>query len=139
MVVQECMDGGGWRQAHGICEWQFCLLGDTSPCMAEVAPLEVIQHDVFREWLLGLRDAKARARITVRIRRLELGNPGEIKSVGGSVSEMKIDYGPGYRMYSTTVGAKIVILLCGGDKATQDRDIENAKAMVAAVRKEMKQ
>jgi putative addiction module killer protein len=105
--------------------------------MAEVIPLEVIQHDVFREWLLNLRDDRARARITVRIRRLELGNPGEVKSVGGGVSEMKIDYGPGYRMYSTAVGAKTVILLCGGDKTTQGRDIENAKAMVEAVRKEM--
>ena len=72
--------------------------------MAEVIPLEVIQHDVFREWLLNLRDDRARARITVRIRRLELGNPGEVKSVGGGVSEMKIDYGPGYRIIHRSGG-----------------------------------
>jgi putative addiction module killer protein len=105
--------------------------------MAVVTPLEVIQHDVFREWLLELRDDKARARIAVRIRRLELGNPGEVKPVGGGVSEMKIDYGPGYRLYFIAMGTKTVILLCGGDKATQDRDITNAKAMVPAVRKEI--
>jgi putative addiction module killer protein len=89
------------------------------------------------KWLLDLRDDKAHARIAVRIQRLELDSSGEVKPVGGGVSEIKIDYGPGYRLYFIAMGTKTVILLCGGDKATQDRDIANAKAMVSAVRKEM--
>jgi putative addiction module killer protein len=125
------------RPSPRIIQLHLCLPWDTLLGMAMVTPLEVIQHDVFREWLLDLRDDKARARIAVRIRRLELGNPGKVKPVGGGVSEMKIDYGPGYRLYFIAMGTKTVILLCGGDKATQDRDIADAKAMVPAVRKEM--
>lgn len=105
--------------------------------MAVVTPLEVVQHDVFREWLLDLRDDKARARIVARLRRLELGNPGDVKSVGGGVSEIRIDYGPGYRLYFIAVGTKVVVLLCGGDKGTQDRDIANARAMISTVRREI--
>ena len=92
--------------------------------------VEVRQTDVFTDWFAGLRDRQARARITVRIRRLSLGNPGDVKPVGSGVSEMRIDYGPGYRVYFTQRGEVVVILLCGGDKRTQDRDIAHAIAMV---------
>ncbi|TMJ50990.1 MAG: type II toxin-antitoxin system RelE/ParE family toxin [Alphaproteobacteria bacterium] len=88
--------------------------------------VEVRQTDVFTDWFAGLRDRQARARITVRIRRLSLGNPGDVKPVGSGVSEMRIDYGPGYRVYFVRRGDTVVILLCGGDKRDQDRDITRA-------------
>jgi putative addiction module killer protein len=88
--------------------------------------IEVRQTDVFTDWFAGLRDREARARITVRIRRLSLGNPGDVKPVGSGVSEMRIDYGPGYRVYFVRRGDTVVILLCGGDKRNQDRDIARA-------------
>jgi putative addiction module killer protein len=89
--------------------------------------IEVRQTEVFAAWFDQLRDTQARARITVRIRRLSLGNPGDAKSVGGGVSEMRIDYGPGYRLYFTRRGNALVVLLCGGDKKTQGRDIALAQ------------
>ena len=92
--------------------------------------IEVRQTDAFAAWFEGLRDRQARARIVARIRRLSLGNPGDVKPVGSGVSEMRIDYGPGYRVYFTQRGEVVVILLCGGDKRTQDRDIAHAIAMV---------
>ena len=95
--------------------------------------LEVRQTDVFTAWFAGLRDRKARARITARIRRLSLGNPGDVKSVGGGVSEMRIDYGPGYRVYFVGRGDVVVILLCGGDKRRQDRDIARALELAKEV------
>ena len=104
--------------------------------MVEVVPLEVIQHDVFRNWLLDLRDGRARARIAMRVRRLEMGNPGAFKPLGDGVAEMKIDYGPGYRVYYASMRTTIVILLCGGDKSTQDQDIKRAQELVLTVRKE---
>lgn len=88
--------------------------------------IEVRQTDVFAEWFAELRDREARARITVRIRRLSLGNPGDVKPVGSGVSEMRIDYGPGYRVYFVGRGETVVILLCGGDKRNQDRDVARA-------------
>lgn len=88
--------------------------------------IEVRQTEVFAEWFAGLRDRTARARITVRIRRLSLGNPGDVRAVGGGVSEMRIDYGPGYRVYFVWRGDTVVVLLCGGDKRRQDRDIARA-------------
>jgi putative addiction module killer protein len=91
--------------------------------------IEVRQTAVFRAWVTGLRDLKARARIAVRIDRLAKGNPGDVQSVGGGVSELRIDYGPGYRLYFTRQGALLVILLCGGDKSSQDRDIRQAKVL----------
>jgi putative addiction module killer protein len=78
--------------------------------------IEVRQTDVFADWFAGLRDREARARINVRIRRLSLGNPGDVKPVGGGVSEMRIDYGPGYRLYFVRRGDALVVLLSGGDK-----------------------
>ncbi|MGX7705320.1 type II toxin-antitoxin system RelE/ParE family toxin [Methylobacterium sp. Gmos1] len=84
---------------------------------------------VFRAWIVGLRDERARLRIDTRIRRLSLGNAGDAKSVGDGVSELRIDYGPGYRVYFMQRGPEIVILLCGGDKRTQDKDILAAKRL----------
>lgn len=88
--------------------------------------IEVRQTDVFAEWFEELRDREARARITARLRRLSLGNPGDVKPVGAGVSEMRIDYGPGYRVYFVGRGETLIILLCGGDKRRQDRDIARA-------------
>lgn len=106
--------------------------------MAEVSLLKVLLHDEFKEWLTTLRDPRARAQVAVRLRRLELGNPGEFKPLGGGVTEMKINYGPGYRVDHTSIGTQIVVVLCGGDKTKQDSDIAKAKAMVETVRQEMK-
>jgi len=91
--------------------------------------IEVRQTTIFARWLSDLRDDDARARIFVRIRRLELGNPGDVKAVGAGVSELRIAYGPGYRMYFIRQGNTVVVLLCGGDKSTQRRDIALAKKM----------
>jgi putative addiction module killer protein len=91
--------------------------------------IDVRQTILFAEWMNGLRDMRATARITVRIRRLSLGNFGDVKSIGSGVSELRIDYGPGYRVYFMRRGAALVILLCGGDKRTQDRDILKAKEL----------
>jgi putative addiction module killer protein len=95
---------------------------------------DIRQTDVFARWLAGLRDDRAQARINARIRRLSLGNPGDVKPVGGGVSEMRIDYGPGYRVYFTQRDATIVILLVGGDKKTQDKDIAAARAIARELR-----
>ncbi len=84
----------------------------------------------FIDWLTALSDVQARARIAKRIDRIAAGNLGDAKSVGDGVSELRFAFGPGYRVYFTMRGAVIVILLCGGDKGSQQRDIERAKAMV---------
>ncbi len=96
--------------------------------------IQLRQTDVFREWLRDLRDDKALARIILRMRRLEQGNPGDAKSVGAGVMEMRIDYGPGYRVYYVQRGPIVVVLLCGGDKRTQARDIRRAKALAEELR-----
>jgi putative addiction module killer protein len=88
--------------------------------------IEVRQTDEYADWYKSLRDREARARINTRIRRLSLGNPGDVKPVGEGVSELRIDYGPGYRVYFVQRGEALVILLAGGDKRTQDRDIKTA-------------
>jgi putative addiction module killer protein len=95
--------------------------------------LEVRQTDVFAAWFAGLRDRKARARINARIRRLSLDNPGDVKPVGSGVSEMRIDYGPGYRIYFVRRGEALVSLLCGGDKRRQDHDIARALELTKEV------
>jgi putative addiction module killer protein len=88
--------------------------------------LEIFRSETFDSWLRELRDIRARARIEARILRLSEGNPGDVKSLGSGVSEMRIDYGPGYRVYFTRRGPLVVLLLCGGDKRTQDADIKRA-------------
>lgn len=92
---------------------------------------EIRQTDAFAKWYRGLRDQRAKARIDVRIRRLELDNPGDVKPVGEGVSEMRIDAGPGYRVYFTRQGERIIILLCGGTKKRQDADVATAKKLAA--------
>lgn len=94
---------------------------------------EVRQTDEFRAWLAGVRDDKAVARIGGRIRRMEQGNPGDVKSIGRGLFEMRIDYGPGYRVYYVRRGQIVVVLLCGGDKRGQQRDIRRARALAATL------
>ena len=91
--------------------------------------IEVRETDEFREWFEGLRDLTAQMRIGIRIRRVSLGNFGDAKSVGDGLFELRIQYGPGYRVYYARQGDTVVILLAGGDKSTQRRDIERAKAL----------
>jgi putative addiction module killer protein len=95
--------------------------------------VEVRQTDLFKDWFAGLGDANARRRIAQRIVRLQSGLLGDVKPVGEGVSELRIDYGPGYRLYFGRRGTDIVILLCGGDKRTQARDIIRAKTLSAEV------
>ncbi|HEX5958040.1 MAG TPA: type II toxin-antitoxin system RelE/ParE family toxin [Hyphomicrobiaceae bacterium] len=90
---------------------------------------QVVRTDVFDEWLRALRDVKGRARIDMRIRRLADGNPGDVRPVGKGVSELRIDTGPGYRVYYASRGDALIVLLAGGDKASQPRDIEKALAL----------
>ena len=92
--------------------------------------IEVRQTTVFRDWLDGLTDGRAAQRIAQRIVRLQAGLIGDARSVGDSVSELRIDHGPGYRLYFVRKGLVVIILLCGGDKASQKRDIKRAKALV---------
>jgi putative addiction module killer protein len=88
--------------------------------------IEIRQTIVYSQWFSGLRDRQARARILARIRRLSLGNPGDVRPVGEGVSELRINYGPGYRVYFAQHGQTLVILLAGGEKHTQDRNIKTA-------------
>jgi putative addiction module killer protein len=88
--------------------------------------LEVRETEVYARWFARLRDIEAKARIQTRIRRLALGNPGDVGAVGQGVSELRIDYGPGYRVYFVQQGNTLVILLAGGDKSTQQQDIRIA-------------
>lgn len=88
-----------------------------------------LETEVFTAWLDKLRDGRARVRIVERLRRFSGGNPGDVKAVGEGVSELRIDYGPGYRVYFCVRGDIVIILLCGGDKASQDRDIKRAKVL----------
>lgn len=88
--------------------------------------IEIRKTEKYAQWLDGLRDINARARIQARIERMAAGNAGDVKPVGEGVSELRIDYGPGYRVYFTKRGQKLVILLAGGDKSTQVADIKSA-------------
>ncbi|WP_086135698.1 type II toxin-antitoxin system RelE/ParE family toxin [Methylocaldum sp. SAD2] len=93
--------------------------------------MELIKSSTFDHWLRGLKDRRAVARIQARLDRLASGNPGDIKPVGEGISEMRINYGPGYRVYFMQRGPVVVVLLCGGDKSSQDRDIACAKVIAA--------
>ena len=88
--------------------------------------VEILKTDTFAKWLDGLRDVRARARVLVRIQRLALGHTGDVKPVGEGVSELRIDCGPGYRVYFRRRGRTIIVLLAGGDKRSQTRDIKTA-------------
>ena len=98
--------------------------------------IEIRQTDVYAQWLDKLRDRQAKARIAIRIRRLSLGNPGDVRPVGGGVSELRIDYGPGYRVYFLKQGAALVVLLAGGDKSSQADDIRKARNLARILAKE---
>lgn len=87
--------------------------------------------DEFSAWLRDLRDMRARAKVLARIDRLSLGNPGDVAPVGDGISEMRIHYGPGYRVYYIQRGEEIVVLLCGGDKSSQNSDIRAAKKLAS--------
>ena len=90
---------------------------------------EIIQSETFNRWRSGLRDRQALARINARIRRLADGNPGDVKPVREGISELRIDHGPGYRVYFVRRGPLVIVLLAGGDKRSQDADIERAIAI----------
>jgi putative addiction module killer protein len=98
-----------------------------------ITMIEIRQTDVYASWFANLDDRQARARIDVRIRRLSLGNPGDVKPVGEGVSELRINYGPGYRVYFVQRGQQLVILLAGGDKRTQEKDIQTALELARMV------
>lgn len=91
--------------------------------------LELRKTDRFDAWLRGLKDLRARAKVQARLDRLALGNPGDVRPVGQGLSELRIDYGPGYRVYYVRHGEAVIVLLCGGDKRTQSRDIKLAQEM----------
>ena len=93
----------------------------------------VRQTATFADWFAALRDDLAKSRIAARIVRVEAGNFGNCKSVGGGVSELRVDVGPGYRVYFTQRGGELVILLCGGDKASQQRDIAKARTLASGL------
>ena len=91
--------------------------------------MQVEQTEIYSSWFDQLRDRRARARITTRIQRLQAGNPGDVEPVGEGVSELRIHYGPGYRVYYCRRGESVIVLLAGGDKDSQDRDIQMAKKL----------
>jgi putative addiction module killer protein len=95
--------------------------------------IEIRQTAVFSDWFENLRDRQARSRIDVRIRRLSIGNPGDVEPAGEGVSELRVDYGPGYRVYFVRRGPALVILLAGGDKRTQNRDIRRAIELARSI------
>ena len=96
--------------------------------------VEVRQTERFARWLEDLRDLRARARVQARIERLIGGNPGDIRPVGSGVSELRINYGPGYRVYFQEKGSTLIILLAGGDKASQPRDIDEALSLARQIK-----
>jgi putative addiction module killer protein len=96
----------------------------------------ILLTGVFRKWRDSLRDSKAKAAIARRIDRLALGNAGDAKAVGEGVSELRIDHGPGYRLYFMRSGEMVIVLLCGGDKSTQARDIAKAKEIAESFKEE---
>src|SRR5580658_1452455 len=98
--------------------------------------IEFKQTETFRKWRARLKDERARALIASRLDRLAFGNAGDVKPVGQGISELRIDYGPGYRVYFMRRGKEIIILLCGGDKDTQENDIKTAKRLAKEWRDE---
>jgi putative addiction module killer protein len=101
------------------------------------AVFEIRQTDQFSAWFKGLRDRKARSRILVRVDHLALGHAGDVRPVGEGVSELRIDHGPGYRVYFVRGGPVLIVLLAGGDKGSQDRDIRSALALARSLAREV--
>ena len=95
--------------------------------------IEILQTEYYVKWFEKLKDRKARAKITIRIRRVSLGNLGDVKPVGEGISELRVDYGPGYRIYFTQKGNQLIILLVGGNKTTQANDIKKAKKIALEI------
>jgi putative addiction module killer protein len=95
--------------------------------------IDVRETETFSEWLSGLRDVRAKAEVARRVRRLALGNPGDVKPVGGGVSELRIHFGPGYRVYYVQRGDLLIVLLCGGDKGSQAKDVALALTLAKEV------
>lgn len=95
----------------------------------ETRKRKALQFDEFKEWLSSLRDSRAKAKVTLRVRQMEAGNLGDVEPIGEGISEARIHYGPGYRLYFIEEGPVIIILLCGGNKNSQKRDIKQAKAL----------
>lgn len=93
----------------------------------------VLTTEEYRVWFEQLRDRAAQIRITARLKRVEQGKLGDAKAVGGGVSELRLDHGPGYRLYFTRRGHEVIVLLCGGDKSTQTRDISTARDLAASL------
>ena len=91
--------------------------------------VEIEQSEEFESWIHQLRDLRAQLRIRARIERISMGNPGDVKSVGEDIREMRVDYGPGYRVYFLQRGEILIVLLCGGDKSSQDSEIKQAKSI----------
>ena len=98
--------------------------------------VEIRQTECFGQWLEDLRDLRAKARVQARIERLIGGNPGDVRPIGAGVSELRINYGPGYRVYYQQKGTTLIILLAGGDKSTQARDIEEALMLACQIKEE---
>ncbi len=123
------------RQAFRLwsCKRVVCLLVHEYPLGYNAIMIEIRQTEVYANWFAKLRDRQARARIDTRIRRLSLGNPGDVKPVGEGVSELRLDYGPGYRVYFVQRGSHLIILLARGDKSTQARDIQTALELARQV------
>ena len=96
--------------------------------------IALVETPAFARWLVGLKDANARARVGRRLDRLRLGNAGDVKPVGEGVSELRIDYGPGYRVYYMQRGQTVIVLLAGGDKRSQRRDIISAIELARKIR-----
>jgi putative addiction module killer protein len=95
--------------------------------------IEIRETEAFSVWLRGLRDSQARARIAARIRRLAFGNAGDVRPIGAGISELRVHCGPGYRVYFIQRGDVLIVLLCGGDKSTQEKDIATAKRLAKEI------
>lgn len=91
--------------------------------------VKIVRSTVFDRWLLRLKDRDAVVRVELRIHRLAIGNPGDVKPVGNGISELRINFGPGYRVYYMQEGQRLILLLCGGDKSSQQADIEQAQRL----------
>ena len=131
MIQPAAPEGLGFFNSY-LCFSAACIRPLTSMYTTVYTPpmFEVIESPTFQTWMSELRDSKARDRIAARITRVSLGALGDWKATQGAVSELRIDYGPGYRLYFTRRGRTVILLLCGGDKRTQSADIKRALKMV---------